>query len=207
MRKRAGTAPSDERDRRNPTSEERSCAGGATTPIAVCMQLLPHPDTAVATVQTIDVAVWTDGDRWHFRYLVEGAEDLILPDARPANRTEGLWKQTCFEAFVRLSETRYIELNFSPSGQWAAYRFDDYRSEMRDEAAEVEIWLDAGESWLALEAAVTCKALTAGSSLGLSAVIKERDSTSYWALGHPDGRPDFHDQTCFRALLADIAHS
>jgi len=170
-------------------------------------QLLPHRDYPPLGVTAIGASAWREDGRWHFRYLVEGAEDLILPDARPAKRTDGLWKQTCFEAFVRLSGTRYIELNFSPSGQWAAYRFDDYRSEMRDEAAEVEIWLDAGESWLALEAAVTCKALTAGSSLGLSAVIKERDGTSYWALGHPDGRPDFHDQTCFRALLADIAHS
>ena len=171
------------------------------------MQLLVHPDTRVATDQAIDTAVWKDGERWHFRYLVEGAEDLILPDARPADRTDGLWKQTCFEAFVRLSGNHYIELNFSPSSQWAAYRFEDYRRDMRDEPAEVEIWLDAGETWLALEAAVRCRSLKAGSSLGLSAVIKERDSTSFWALGHPDGAPDFHDRACFRAVLADIAHS
>ena len=171
------------------------------------MLLVPHPATAIATVQSIDCAVWQDEGRWHFRYLVEGADDLILPDHQRASRTDGLWKQTCFEAFVRLTGTSYVELNFSPSSQWAAYRFDDYRSDMRDEPAEVEIWLDAGETWLALEAAVRCKALKAGSSLGLSSVVRERDSTSYWALGHPDGAPDFHDRACFRALLADIAHS
>ena len=171
------------------------------------MQLVAHPDTRIATVETIDVAVWRDADRWHFRFLVEGVDDLILPDLQAAERTDGLWKQTCFEAFVRLDGAGYIELNFSPSSQYAAYRFDDYRSGMRDEPVEVETWLDGGETWVALEAAVRCKALTAGSSLGLSAVIRERDSTSYWALGHPDGAPDFHDRACFRALLADIAHS
>ena len=171
------------------------------------MRLVAHPDTAISTVQTIDAAVWKDGDRWHFRYLVEGAEDLVLPDPRPADRTDNLWKQTCFEAFIKLRGESYVELNFSPSGQYAAYRFEGHRSGMRDEPAEVEIWIDAGETWLALEAAVRCEALTAGLSLGLSAVIQEPQSTSYWALGHPLGAPDFHDRTCFRALLADIAHS
>ncbi len=171
------------------------------------MQLLAHPDTTIATVQTVDAAVWRDAGRWHFRFLIEGADDLILPDLQAAERTDDLWKQTCFEAFVRQRGRGYIELNFSPSSQWAAYRFDDYRRGMREEPVEIETWLEFGETWLAIEAAVRCEALTAGSSLGLSAVIKERDSTSYWALGHPDGAPDFHDRTCFRALLADIAHS
>jgi hypothetical protein len=171
------------------------------------MQLIAHPDTTVATVQTIDAAVWREGDRWHFRYLVEGADEVILPDFQPADRTDGLWKQTCFEAFIRLPDASYIELNFSPSTQWAAYRFEGYRTGMREEPAEVEIWLDAGETWLALEATVKCKALAAGLSLGLSAVIQEPNSTSYWALGHAAGAPDFHDRACFRALLADIAHS
>ena len=171
------------------------------------LKLIPHPDHSPSGVTAIDAAVWRDGDRWHFRFLVEGAEELVLPDDRPAGRSDELWKETCFEAFVRLPDAGYVELNFSPSGQYAAYRFEDYRKGMRDEPGEVEIWLDAGETWLALEAAVTCEALLAGSSLGLSAVTKERDATSYWALGHPDGAPDFHDRACFRALLADIPHS
>jgi hypothetical protein len=171
------------------------------------MELFAHPDTTIATVQTIDAAVWHDAGRWHFRFLVEGADDLILPDPQAPGRADGLWKQTCFEAFVKLAGEGYIELNFSPSSQYAAYRFDGYRRGMREEPAEVEIWIDAGETWLALEAAVRCDALAAGSSLALSAVIKEHDATSYWALGHPDGAPDFHDRACFQALLADIAHT
>ena len=87
------------------------------------------------------------------------------------------------------------------------YQFDSCRSGRREAPAEVEIWLDAGDGWLALEAAVKSEVLTAGASMGLSAVIEEHDGESYWALGHGDGAPDFHDRTCFKALLADIAHT
>ncbi len=170
------------------------------------MHLIAHPDCLPPSVGSIDVSVWAEGGRWHFRFLVEGADELVLPEPQPPGRADELWKQTCFEAFVTLPGGGYVELNFSPSSQWAAYRFDDYRSGMRIEPAEVEIWLDGGETWIGVEAAVRCEALTAGASLGLSAVIRERESASYWALGHPDGAPDFHDRACFKARLADIEH-
>ena len=45
---------------------------------------------------------------------------------------DGLWKHTCFEAFILPGESRcYYEFNFSPSTQWAAYGFSGYRSGMR----------------------------------------------------------------------------
>ena len=41
--------------------------------------------------------------------------------------------------------------------------------------------------------------------LGLSAVIEEKDGgTSWWALAHPPGKPDFHHDDCFAARLAAI---
>ena len=172
------------------------------------MHLTPNPDTAIATVQSIDCAVWQDDGRWHFRYLVEGAEDLVLPNLASPARADELWKTTCFEAFVGLNGEAYLELNFSPSGQWAAYRFDSCRKGMREEPAEVQVWLEGGESWIAVEAAVKSVALMPDSSLSLTAVIEERGGhKSYWALAHPAGPPDFHDRSCFTALLANIAHT
>ena len=167
------------------------------------MKLVAHPDTVLARVAAIDATVWKDGDQWRFRFLVEGAEDLVVPAQQSSARTDTLWRHCCFEAFVGLEGEAYLELNFSPSSQWAAYRFDRYRGAMRAEAAEVEIRVEAGEGWLALEAAVECAALDAGSSLGLSAVIEEQGGTSYWALAHPAGQPDFHDRTCFLARLPE----
>jgi hypothetical protein len=171
------------------------------------MLLIPHPSTAIATVQSIDCAVWQDVGRWHFRYLVEGADNLVIPDPAGPSRADNLWKTTCFEAFVGLGGEAYLEFNFSPSGEWAAYRFDRCREGMRDEPCDVEVWLEGGERWIAVEAAVKAASLEPGLVLGLSAVIDERESKSYWALSHPNGPPDFHDRTCFTALLANIAHS
>ena len=171
------------------------------------MQLVPHPDTAIATLESIDAAVWQDDGRWHFRYLFEGTTDLLLPEPAAAGRADGLWNTTCAEAFVGLPRGAYLEFNFSPSGQWAAYRFDGPREGMRTEPAEIELFLDDGEEWMAIEAAVRCKALEPGLTLGMTAVIEERGGVkSFWALKHPAGPPDFHDRACFTALLANIAH-
>ena len=170
------------------------------------MQLAPHPDTAVVTLESIDTAIWQDNGRWHFRYLLEGTTDLLMPDPADPGRTDGLWKTTCAEAFIGLPESAYLEFNFSPSGQWAAYRFDAPREGMRDEPAEIEVFLEGGKDWIAIEAAVRCKALEPGLTLGMTAVSEERGGIkSYWALKHPAGPPDFHDRACFTALLANIA--
>ena len=171
------------------------------------MQLIPHPDTTVATLQSIDASVWQDDGHWHFRYLFEGTADLVLPDPEDPGRADELWKTTCAEVFVGLPHGAYLEFNFSPSGQWAAYRFDSPREGMREEPADVQIYLDLGEDWIAIEAAVSCQALESGLALGTTAVVEEQGGhKGYWALRHGDGPPNFHDRTCFTALLANISH-
>ena len=46
---------------------------------------------------------------------------------------------SCFEAFFGMKDcSAYYELNFSPSGQWAAYRFRAYR-----ERRPIEVELSA----------------------------------------------------------------
>jgi hypothetical protein len=148
-------------------------------------------------------------DSLWLRYHVEMPLDsLVLPDETEPARTDGLWKTTCFEAFLRLPEAKpYIEFNASPSSQWAAYRFDDYRAGMAELpiGTAPEIGLDASESHFALEVTYALPAEWAGQplALGLSAVIEESDGTkSYWALAHPPGAPDFHHGDCFALQLA-----
>ena len=171
------------------------------------MRLRAHPNT-IASVKSISASVWQGNGRWHFRYLFEGTADLVLPDPAVPGRADGLWNTTCAEAFVGLPSGAYLEFNFSPSGQWAAYRFDGPRQGMRDEPAEIDVRLEAGRDRMAIEAAVRCAALEPGLTLGMTAVIEERGGIkSYWALKHPPGPPDFHDRACFTALLANIARS
>ena len=168
------------------------------------MLLKPHPQNLPFAVESIDATCWREGNRWHFRYLVDGTSQLLLPDSAAPGRADGLWQTTCFEAFVGEREEAYFEFNFAPSGQWAAYAFDGPREGMRETDAQVEIWLEGGEDWIALEAAVRGIDLKPELPLGLTAVIEEEgDRKSYWSLAHPDGPPDFHQRSCFLARLPE----
>jgi hypothetical protein len=104
------------------------------------------------------------------RYALLGPVEAVrVPEPLPegaAARTDGLWRQTCFEAFIAAPATParlaapdaspYVEFNFAPSGAWAIYRFDGYRDGMRPEPAPVEPSLRVSRSpgCLALEVAL-----------------------------------------------------
>jgi hypothetical protein len=92
-------------------------------------QLVPHPATPPSAVAGVTCSVtWRDVGEWRLDFMVgSAAEWLRLPPPAPPARADGLWRQTCFEMFLRdPSSGEYLEFNFSPSGQWAAWRFDGY---------------------------------------------------------------------------------
>ena len=106
-----------------------------------------------------------------------------------------LWRNTCFEFFIgQESNSAYYEFNQSPSGNWAAFEFDDYRSNMKQSNAvyanEFHISRDQGEchAVLAIPAPGTSTIY-----LGLALVIRDVDEhLHYFGLSHPDDAPDFH---------------
>jgi hypothetical protein len=161
------------------------------------MKLLPF-DSRKGLDVTADVE--RNGKLLSFAFAIEGdTEELVIPPQAPHERVDGLWQATCFEAFVSIGKTSYIELNFAPSGQWAAYRFTNFRQGMRPlDIAPPEISF-AGNR---LIASVQLDAI-AGAPLNLTAVIEHRSGIrSYWALAHPSSnRPDFHARDCFVARL------
>lgn len=174
------------------------------------MRLVCHPLMPSSQTDSIEVSIerQSDGRLW-LRYHVEILLDaLILPREADPLRTDELWKMTCFEVFIRQPRHKfYIEFNASPSSQWAAYQFDDYRVGMAELPIDTapEIGVDASESHFALEVTYDLPSGWAGQPLeiGLSAVIEESDGTkSYWALAHPPGPPDFHHGDCFALRLA-----
>lgn len=168
------------------------------------LALTLHPESICEAVTGIEVEVARPGgDRLALIYVVTGRiGDLVIPAPAPAERTDGLWQRTCFEAFLSRGES-YQELNFSPSGQWAAYRFHGYREGMRE--AEIEpplIRSSAAAESYELEASVSLPDQAPG-RLGLSAVIEEANGRkSYWALAHPPGKADFHHPDSFAHRLA-----
>lgn len=165
-----------------------------------------HPDSVCEAATAIDVDIARSGpDRLALRYHVTGRiGDIITPAPAPAERTDGLWQHTCFEAFLS-ADAAYLELNFSPSTQWAAYRFDGYRAGMREaEITPPIIRPLVGAHTFELEASVTLPN-DGARRLGLSTVIEETNGRkSYWALAHPPGKADFHHPDSFAHELPPV---
>lgn len=179
--------------------------------------LLCHPSTPddLLTGITIEVDSLTT-DLLVLYYRISGDIDrLELPAQAASKFQEELWKHTCLEAFIAFPDSDvYFEFNFSPSSQWAVYRFDSYRQGVtplhpdppprvivrrRESTLEADIDIHLG----------TIPGLTADEikgrelRLALTAVMKdEQGRVSYWALAHPPGRPDFHHRDGFALGLA-----
>ncbi len=97
--------------------------------------LVAHPDTPARAVAGVFCTyIWRSPGEWKFDFKVDGSSrELKLPAPAAPERTAGLWHHTCFEVFLRdPQDGRYLEFNFSPSGQWAAYQFEGYRAGMRE---------------------------------------------------------------------------
>jgi hypothetical protein len=172
-------------------------------------RLVPHPDFPAPPFQLGTKTTLVGSDVLKIEYVVIGPiAELSLPAIATGERTEGLWEHTCFEAFIGLGDRRsYVEFNFSPSTQWASFRFEGHREGMRpaiDLPAPHIHTETASGSRLALTAWLELTPLAAAGAraLGLSAVIEERNGNkSYWALAHPPGPPDFHHEDCFALEL------
>jgi len=172
--------------------------------------LIRHPSTPCPYVREFTVRVDLRGEgQLAFQYRVEGdIDELELPRQKRPAPADGLWKQTCFEAFVRMPGARsYFELNFSPSSEWAMYAFDDYRAGMRamTAASAPGIVCRGREGALDVDVAVQLPASIEAQSLELaiSAVLRDRHgATSYWSLAHPPGKPDFHHRDSYALQLS-----
>lgn len=97
--------------------------------------LIVHPDTPARAIEgVVFTYVWQGPAGWRFDFIVNGPPAALkLPAPVAPSRADGLWHRTCFEVFLMdPTNGSYIEFNLSPSGQWAAYRFDRYRTGMRE---------------------------------------------------------------------------
>ena len=155
---------------------------------------LPAPPVAIEAA----AARPRSADRLELRFIVSGEVGrILLPELAEPGRADGLWKHTCFEAFVRPGDSEaYVEINLAPSRQWAAYAFDRYREGMRPADVALEaIEVSRAPQRLDLVATLGFPA-GVGSvwRLALTAVIEDvGGGLSYWSLRHPAERPDFHD--------------
>ena len=173
--------------------------------------LHPHPSTPCPWITALTVRVdRLSEDLLVLFYRLEGDIDrLQLPTPQRSTHVDGLWQRTCFEAFLRPQGGKnYFECNFSPSSEWALYGFDDYRQGMRTitpaqtpkilcrrRDAELDVDVDVHLSALALPQGALLQ-------VAASAVLQDHSGARcYWALSHPEGKPDFHHASGFTLTL------
>jgi hypothetical protein len=183
-----------------------------STPGAQRAYLLAHPDAGGEFVWSIAAeAQLTEGATLVCRYTLRGeTARLRVPRAGAGRRADGLWKHTCFEAFIGAADgPDYYEFNFSPALDWAAYRFETYRTGMTAATLGQAPGLQVRRSSEGLELAATLHLAglvplrhVPALRVGLAAVIEEDDGgLAYWALRHPPGNPDFHHPDGFAVEL------
>ncbi|MGH8741152.1 MAG: DOMON-like domain-containing protein [Burkholderiales bacterium] len=158
-----------------------------------------HPGSRSRAVGRVGVQVQRSGGALCLAYVIEGSIEALRV---PPPGLQPIWQHTCCEAFVaRPGSPAYHEFNFSPSGDWAAYAFTDYRQGAPLAVPDPRIVVRLSQDKLELAASVDIPMKNL--MLGLSAVIEERDGTlSYWALRHAPGKPDFHHRDAFALELA-----
>jgi hypothetical protein len=175
-----------------------------TTPLV----LTAHPSTPNDAVRSLRVQLREAvPDMLVFHYSLDADMSRVrIPRAGDGGRADALWKHTCFEAFVAAADVAgYHEFNFSPSLDWAIYRFNAYREGGAPAGIgrAPDITARRGDDGLELTSAVLLGDLADLRDarclrIALAAVIEDENGRlSYWGLRHPPGKPDFHHANGF----------
>jgi hypothetical protein len=165
--------------------------------------LSAHPTTPCESIQRLDVRLsFQSPGIVTLRYTLRADMSRIRVGTEvtpgPADR---LWKHTCFEAFLQPGASRgYYEFNFSPTKQWAVYRFDAYREGMTPMQMANPPEISTRKALDHLEVLATfplpfseTAGAARGAKLALAAVVEEESGRlCYWSGRHPQGKPDFH---------------
>jgi hypothetical protein len=170
--------------------------------------LTAHASTPNDAVSSLRVQLRTEEPGiFVFQYSLQADMSRVrVPPSGAGGRADTLWEHTCFEAFVAHADgPGYHEFNFSPSHDWAVYRFSGYREGMSTAEVEraPEISVRRGDDGLELQSAVRLEHLAELRDarhlrIALAAVIEDENGRlSYWGLRHPPGKPDFHHTNGF----------
>lgn len=179
-----------------------------TLPLQLQASLAPHPTMPCPSDTGIDVTmVYDRTNGLDLSYRILCPTSLIrLPAPCQPGPADNLWQHTCCEMFIAADKAEaYQEFNFSPSGQWAAYRFSRYRQREADfNNVAPHIALRPQADGIYLDVSLPTAALPCGETfdIALTAVLEAMDgSKSYWALTHCAPQPDFHLRQSFMLTL------
>lgn len=175
--------------------------------------LTAHPSTPNDAVRSLAVQLRAEEPGiLVFQYsLVADMFRIRVPLPGAGRRADTLWEHTCFEAFVAPADAPgYHEFNFSPSLDWAIYRFSAYREGMSraERGGAPEISVRRCDGGLELESMVRLGHLAELRDarhlrIAIAAVIEDdAGGLSYWGLRHAPGKPDFHHPNGFALEVA-----
>jgi len=140
------------------------------------------------------------------RYQVSGdsLSHVIWPAKSGAGaRRDNLWQHSCFECFIsQRHQADYLELNFSPSGDWAMYHFQSYRAastKPKLDERDVNIVVNETAELYCCDVSVNLpydpQLLPA--DVGVTCVIETQLGLYYYALTHLSDKADFHQRGSF----------
>lgn len=173
--------------------------------------LKPFPADVFIPDLEITAKITRNRHKLQIHYLLAGDLSAIafVPPIATPTRQHNLWKNTCFELFLGIkNSTKYWEFNLSPSGDWNAYRFTDYRQGMEEETAITSLPFEVemrSRIWqLDLEFDLNTIILPEQDlDIGITTVIKtKKNQVTYWALTHPGKEADFHQRDSFITKLS-----
>ncbi len=168
------------------------------------------------TAGSVSVRLQRSTDLWQLDYALDLPGRTLQPVERKwstrASRVDDLWRTNCCELFLAQSDApQYVEFNFSPSGDWAAYAFESTRSGRRAHvwegaAPEIQCRTQARADQLWLQVRLPAPALRGFETglAGLSVITHTDQGVTHWALGHSGSRPDFHCRDDYVALAGAL---
>lgn len=169
--------------------------------ICINLKLIPYPKLEkLENIQISTQIEVSEKQILKIKYIIEGdVKKILWPQEKQAERKDELWKHTCFELFVKQPEAiGYCEFNFSPSKDWNAYEFSDYREGMKlfDSIKTIPINMSYYDNRVELSAIIELP--NKGINIGISAVLEDKNNKIfYFALKHNSIKPDFHDPSTF----------
>jgi hypothetical protein len=160
--------------------------------------LIPFSPITEKISLTGDIQIQNNSLRIDFRIedpnLLIDFNNPYLANQNSTNRTNELWKYTCFEAFWAIKDRpSYWEFNIASNGLWNLYYFDSYKSpNLPRENFDFEL-SQFTFSPTQITAILDCKITIAAIEASLTAVIKTKSKQNlYFAIQHSGEKPDFH---------------
>ena len=151
----------------------------------------------------VQATISSHNDTYKLKFLVRGPTDFLLKDGILGDKNGfaiGLWEQCCFELFLSDGD-KYLEWNCSRDNQWACFLFSDYRLKERDivEAKRPKVEYTEGKEGLELKIQFDSlkEILPQPKSFQISCILKTNDDSHFFAIDHPNEKPDFHHADSF----------